>query len=105
MERKAKQERSNKKKRELKLSNIKCKLGYNKIITEKEVFYWNEKIEKWFRRDKEETHKTFNRKRERVSSLDEKETKKEEKKNRNNFLECCRSNKPRRGGLGAIEKI
>lgn len=27
-------------------------MAYNKISTEKEEFYWNEKIEKWFRREK-----------------------------------------------------
>jgi len=41
-----------KKRRELELSDMKCNIGYNKIITEKEVFYWNERLEKWFRRGK-----------------------------------------------------
>lgn len=56
MEREANQERrSNKKRRELEKSGIKCKTGYIKIITEEEEFYWNEKIEKWFQREKRKT--------------------------------------------------
>jgi len=43
-----------KKRRELEQGGIKCKSGYNKIITEKEVHFWNEKIEKWFRRGNRE---------------------------------------------------
>jgi len=45
-----------KKRRELELSGMKCNIGYNKIITEKEVFYWNERLEKWFRRGKGEAN-------------------------------------------------
>jgi len=43
------------KRKELEQKGIKCKMSYNKISTEKEEFYWNEEIEKWFRREKTET--------------------------------------------------
>jgi len=46
-----------KKRRELELSGTKCDIGYNKITTDKEVFYWNERVEKWFRRGKREANK------------------------------------------------
>ncbi|XP_025270751.1 golgin subfamily A member 6-like protein 2 [Camponotus floridanus] len=45
-----------KKRRELELNGTKCDIGHNKIITDKEVFYWNEKVEKWFRKGKREAN-------------------------------------------------
>ncbi|XP_020296199.1 golgin subfamily A member 6-like protein 1 [Pseudomyrmex gracilis] len=42
------------KRSELEQRDIKCRIGYNKITTEKEAFYWNKKIERWFRKEKRE---------------------------------------------------
>lgn len=46
-----------KKAKELNEKGIESKIAYNKIITEKEVYFWNERVEKWFRKEKPKSEK------------------------------------------------
>lgn len=46
-----------KKVKELEGDGTECKVSYNRISTAKEEYFWNERREKWFRREKTECRK------------------------------------------------
>lgn len=46
-----------KKAKELNEKRTKSKIAYNKLITEKKVYFWNERVEKWFRKEKPKTRR------------------------------------------------
>lgn len=45
-----------KKAKELNKKRTKSKIAY-KLITEKKVYFWNERVEKWFRKEKPKTRR------------------------------------------------